>query len=351
MASAPPRIGATLPPQGMTAPPVGVRPQELVAPVAPLLPVAAPFGPPANRDDPTIITRAPRIPRPGISAGKVGVLALGILGIGAAGGIFWAITRGGDPALTPAASASPPAESAAPSPPAAEEKTPADEPKPAPVESQPAKSKSSGSLLERAADGDEAALSKLEQRESGQRSAEEALAIAAGRSALRLRAARELRQKLAQDAKLAADPEIIKALREHAVDIETQREALAAMAELPDGRSADLLYEVWTRTPRRTPATELAEALLRSKDVRPKASKPVALAIELRDAEVCEKVPALLERAMNDADRRALPPLVRFLSKRGCGANKAADCFPCLGKRDTVRDAIKAARERREPKL
>ena len=147
------------------------------------------------------------------------------------------------------------------------------------------------------------------------------------------------------------DPEVVKALREHAVDIETQREALAAMAELPDGRSADLLYEVWTRTPRRTPATELAEALLRSKDVRPKASKPVALAIELRDAEVCEKVPALLERAMNDADRRALPPLVRFLSKRGCGPNKAADCFPCLGKRDTVRDAIKAARERREPKF
>ena len=168
---------------------------------------------------------------------------------------------------------------------------------------------------------------------------------------MRLRAAKELRQKLARDAKLASDPEIVKALREHAVDIETQREALAAMAELPDERSADLLYEVWTRTPRRTPATELAEALLRSKDVRPKASKPVALAIELRDIEACEKVPPLLERAMNDADRRALAPLMRFLSKRGCGPNKAADCFPCLGKRDTVRDAIKAAREKREPKL
>jgi len=211
--------------------------------------------------------------------------------------------------------------------------------------------KASGSLLEQASSGDEAALAKLAQRAPAQRTRGEALAIAAGQSALRLRAARDLRSKLAKDPKLASDPEIAKALREHAVDLETQREALAAMAELPDSRGPDLLYEVWTRTPRRTPATELAEALLRSREVRPKASKQVNLAIELRDAEKCEALPALLARATADADRRALPPLVRFLSKRGCGPTKNLDCFPCLGKRDTVRDAIKAARDRKEPKL
>jgi hypothetical protein len=326
-----------------------MAPSALAAPVAPLSPLAAPLVPPSHRDDATIITRAPRAaPRRGIPAMTAGVVALVTLGIGAAGGIFAAGALGAKSEPTTASSVSAPAEGA----PAVETaKTSPPEPKPAAAESKPAKSAASGSLLERAAEGDEAALTKLDERPSDERSAEEALAMASGRSALRLRAAKELRQKLSGDAKLASDPEIVKALREHAVDIETQREALAAMAELPDERSADLLYEVWTRTPRRTPATELAEALLRSKDVRPKASKPVALAIELRDEQVCEKVPALLERAMNDADRRALPPLVRFLSKRGCGPNKAADCFPCLGKRDTVRDAIKAARERREPKL
>jgi len=278
------------------------------------------------------------------------MVALVTLGIGAVGGILAARATAGSSVAESAASAALPAESAAASAPAEPAKAPPPEPKPAAAEDRPTKA-ASGSLLERAAEGDEAALTKLEERPAAQRSSEEALAIAAGRSALRLRSATELRQKLARDAKLASDPEVVKALREHAVDIETQREALAAMAELPDERSADLLYEVWTRTPRRTPATELAEALLRSKDVRPKASKQVALAIELRDEEQCDKVPALLERATNDADRRSLPPLVRFLSKRGCGPNKAADCFPCLGKRDTVRDAIKAARERREPKL
>jgi hypothetical protein len=340
----------------MTAPPAGIAPfmppAPSAAPVAPLSPPAAPLVPPSHRDDATIITRAARTaPRGGISATTAGVVALVTLGIGAAGGIFAAGALGGKSESEPVSSVSAPAEGAAATPAAEAAKTPPPQPKPAAAESRPAKSAASGSLLERAAEGDEAALTKLDERPSAERSAEEALALASGRSALRLRAAKELRQKLSRDAKLASDPEIVKALREHAVDIETQREALAAMAELPDERSADLLYEVWTRTPRRTPATELAEALLRSKDVRPKASKPVALAIELRDEQVCEKVPALIERAMNDADRRALPPLVRFLSKRGCGPNKGADCFPCLGKRDTVRDAIKAARERREPKL
>jgi hypothetical protein len=354
VAQAQPRA-ATLPPQGMTAPPVSARPAvpplAPAAPVAPVSPLGGPILPTANPNDATIITRAPRAPRlpgSGISTVTAGVLALATLGIGAAGGIFVARALAGAPASEPAAAASP-AESAAVRPVALEPKSPPAESKPA-AEDKPAKS-ASGSLLERSAEGDEAALTKLEERPPGERSAEDALAIAAGRSALRLRAAKELRQKLARDAKLASDPEIVKALREHAVDIETQREALAAMAELPDERSADLLYEVWTRTPRRTPATELAESLLRSKDVRPKASKPVALAIELRDVEACEKVSPLLERAMNDADRRSLAPLMRFLSKRGCGPNRAADCFPCLGKRDTVRDAIKAAREKREPKF
>jgi hypothetical protein len=335
----------------MTAPPASFHPPP-VAPLAPIAPLTAPLAPASGREDATIITRAARAtPRTGISAATAGVVALVTLGLGAAGGIFAAGALGGKGASEPSSSVSTPAEGAAASPPAEAAKSPPPEAKPKPVESKPAKSPASGSLLERAAEGDEAALTKLDERPSDERSAEEALAIAAGRSALRLRAAKELRQKLAGDAKLASDPEVVKALREHAVDIETQREALAAMAELPDERSADLLYEVWTRTPRRTPATELAESLLRSKDVRPKASKPVALAIELRDEQTCDKVPALLERAMNDADRRALPPLVKFLSKRGCGPTKAADCFPCLGKRDTVRDAIKAARERREPKL
>ena len=343
--------GATLPPQGMTGPPSTLLPPlSQVSPVAPVSPLAAPPLPAGNRQDPTLITRAPRLPRAGFSKRTLVALALVTLGIGAAGVILAAGAFGGA-SSEPSASASPPEEGTAASQAPEQTKSPEPEPKPAEPERKTTKAPSGGSLLERAAEGDEAALTKLEERASGERSAEEALAVAAGRSALRLRAAKELRQKLARDAKLASDPEVVKALREHAVDIETQREALAAMAELPDERSADLLYEVWTRTPRRTPATELAESLLRSKDVRPKASKQVALAIELRDEQVCEKVPALLERVMTNGDRRALPPLMRFLSKGGCGPNKRADCFPCLGKRDTVREAIKAVRERREPKL
>ncbi len=343
----PPAVG-TFPPQGMTAPPANLSLPDPFQ-LEPVMPFAAPLATSAP-EDATMVTRAPR---PGVPAWAAGALAVITLGIGVAGGVFAAgSSRASDSAPVPSATA--PEKAPAPDPVASavqakEPEKPAEsEPAPVAPEDLP---KASGSLLEQASSGDDAALAKLTQRAPAQRTRAEALAIAAGQSALRLRAARELRSKLAKDPKLASDPEVAKALREHAVDVETQREALAAMAELPDSRGPDLLYEVWTRTPRRTPATELAEALLRSKEVRPKASKQLNLLIELRDAEKCEAVPALLARATADADRRALAPMMRFLSKRGCGPTKNADCFPCLGKRDTVRDAIKAARDRKEPKL
>jgi hypothetical protein len=331
----------------MTSPPATLSlPQPQVLP--PPDPLVAPLVRPGARNDATLITRAPRLPRGGVPGWAAGLLAVVTLGVGAGAGVFVAGGTRSDGAK-PAESAAPPSAPAQPAQAAAakEPEKPA-EPPPVPADELP---KISGSVLERASSGDDEALAKLEQRSAAQRTREEALAIAAGRSALRIRAARELRAKLARDPKLAEDPETVKALREHAVDVETQREALAAMAELPGSRGPDLLYEVWTRTPRRTAATELAEALLRSKEVRPRASKQVNLAIELRDAQKCEDVVPLLQRAIAEADSRAQPPLVRFLSKGGCGPNKKSDCFPCLGKRDTVRDAIKAARERKGPKL
>ena len=89
------RGGATLPPQGMTAPPASVRLAATGCAGRSAVAVSAPFGPPAGRDDPTIIT-----PRPSHSAAQgfppatAGVLALVTLGIGAAGGIFAAIALG-----------------------------------------------------------------------------------------------------------------------------------------------------------------------------------------------------------------------------------------------------------------
>ena len=183
-----------------------------------------------------------------------------------------------------------------------------------------------------------------------QHTAQQALTLSNEHAADRGKAVRELGQRLARDATLISKPEVVEELRSYAAEGETARDALAALAVLPGPVGSDLLYDVWTRTPKRTPLTELAEALNYAKDVRPRASPALGVALDLRRAESCPVVKTILPRAIQHGDRRALPPLVKLMSKRGCGPAKRDDCFACLGKRDDVRDAIKAAQARKEPK-
>jgi hypothetical protein len=207
------------------------------------------------------------------------------------------------------------------------------------------------SLLGRAASGDQAALAEIERKPDIERSAREAVAVAQGHAAQRRRVARELREKIVKNPKLGEDPETIKLLREQAQDPDSAREALSAMAAIPSSVSTDLLYEVWSKNPKRTATTELAEALLYSNDVKSKASPALAVTLDLRRAGTCDASKALLAQAKQHGDRRVLGPLMKLTGKRGCGPKKADDCFACLGKRDEVRDAVKAARGRKEPKL
>ena len=183
-----------------------------------------------------------------------------------------------------------------------------------------------------------------------QHTAEQALALSNEHAADRAKAVRELGQSLAHDATLSKKPEVIEELRGYAAEGETARDALAAMAALPGPVGSDLLYEVWTRTAKRTPLTELAEALNYAKDVRPRASPALGVALDLRRADTCPAVKSILPRAKQYGDKRALVPLVKLMSKHGCGPTKRDDCFECLGKRDEVRDAITAVRARKEPK-
>jgi hypothetical protein len=183
-----------------------------------------------------------------------------------------------------------------------------------------------------------------------QHTSQQALTLSNEHAAERIKAVQELGQRLARDATLINKPEIVEQLRGYADEGETAREALAALAVVPGPVGPDLLYDVWTRTPKRTPITELAEALNYAKDVRPRASPALAVALDLRRAESCQAVKAILPRANQHGDKRALVPLVKLMSKRGCGPAKKDDCFACLGKRDEVRDAITEARGRKEPK-
>lgn len=176
------------------------------------------------------------------------------------------------------------------------------------------------------------------------------LQIADRRSASELAAARELERALERDPGLIKEPRTLAEVRRLVDNPETARIVLRAIAALPAPVSADLLYELWTGTVEKNETTELARALLLSRDVRPKASPALSVALDLRAAERCEDAKALLPRAIQDGDRRSFPLVIKLQRRYGCGPNKRADCYACLRDGDELENAIKAVKERREPR-
>jgi hypothetical protein len=181
--------------------------------------------------------------------------------------------------------------------------------------------------------------------------AKDVLGIAAKRAAREVAAARALHAALDRDPGLVEEPRTLSELRRLSDNPETARIVLDAMAALPAPVAADMLYEVWTGTVQRNDTTELARALLFGKDVRPKASPALTVALDLRTTRTCPENAAILPRAAQRGDRRSLHLLTQLQRKYGCGPNKRQDCNPCLRGNDELDSAIKAVKERREPRL
>jgi hypothetical protein len=195
-----------------------------------------------------------------------------------------------------------------------------------------------------------ASIEVLEAKPPESLSSRELLLVAEARSEQRRADARALRQKLEDNPALGKDSAAQTELLRFAKDGRTARDALAAMASLEPPVGADLLYEVWTRTPERSDSTELARALVYSADVRSKASPALAVALALRVAETCDQFKAILPNALKDGDRRSLPLLLKLNAKRGCGPKKASDCFECLREpKDELTATINAVKSRHAP--
>ena len=204
-------------------------------------------------------------------------------------------------------------------------------------------------LIERATQGEDAAVKQLSAKPGADLRVEEAIALSLGQSAQDVRAARALRERLAHDPGLIKDPEVLTQLRKNSDNPETAREALAAMASVPSAISADMIYEVWTGTTARSSSSDLARSLIYSKEVRAKASKALAVALDLRDADTCEKNRDLLGRASSEGDRRSFHLLNKLTRKYGCGPNKRQDCYACLRDGKDLDATLKAVKARREP--
>jgi hypothetical protein len=195
-----------------------------------------------------------------------------------------------------------------------------------------------------------ASLASLEAKPGDALSVEEVLLLNEGRAQKKRADAQALSQKLQQQPDLARDESIQAQLLRLAADPDTADVALGAMAQAPAPVGPDLLYEVWTSRAASAGITELARSLLFSRDVRAHASPALAVALELRLADSCEAVQAVLPKALSDGDRRSLSSLAKLNSRRACGAKNTGDCNPCLlGPVKPVVAAVVAAKRRPAP--
>jgi hypothetical protein len=159
--------------------------------------------------------------------------------------------------------------------------------------------------------------------------------------------ARHFEQDLKRDPTAIGKKATLAQLRKLIEDPVTARQALAVVANLSGSVGPDLLYEVWTGSPNRSEATDLARALLASREERAKASEALSIALELRAAETCTATSALLSRARQVGDRRALSQLAKWKSKRQCGSSKKGCCT--ADQKKDLDATISALKTRRAP--
>lgn len=205
------------------------------------------------------------------------------------------------------------------------------------------------SLTELASRGEQKALDELKGKPPQERTAAEIVALARGNASIRRQRIGELKRKLELLPKFGRSPDARKEILALAQDREFTTDTLQMLAGLANDVGPDLLYAVMTSTRGKSPTAELAEQLLYSPEVRPRASAALATVLALRDAETCEEAEAALTRAEKEGDARALKPIGRFNARRGCGGNKLQDCWPCLRKGKLLRAAGAEVRKRPAP--
>lgn len=205
------------------------------------------------------------------------------------------------------------------------------------------KEKPPETLVERAAGGDFKAIDEIKKRGPNERTAEETLALARGRSVNKRLALEGFAAELKKNPDLLKDPQKIARLKDFLLDRETTNQAAGVLVSLPGSLGPDLLYEAFVATKNRSETTTLTEELLQAKEVREKASPALTVALDLRNAEECEQFKEILPRAADKGDRRSLTLLGKLISKRGCGAAKRDDCYACLRPLDDDKQAVNLA--------
>jgi hypothetical protein len=215
----------------------------------------------------------------------------------------------------------------------------------APEKPPPAK----GSVVARASEGDPDAVKALEGKPVTDRTTEEVVALARAQVQDKRKAITELGRKIQLVPKLVEDPVTLKSLRAYANDAEIVPELVGMVADLPGPGGPDVMYKLGPASYPKSAAAALLEQALYAKDVRAKTSAPLAVLMDLKREEDCDKVSKLLLKAKTDGDKRIVPIVARLENKFGCGPKKMDDCWACLRKGTLIKDALKEVGKKKGP--
>jgi hypothetical protein len=200
-----------------------------------------------------------------------------------------------------------------------------------------------------AREGSVPAIEALEARKSSGLSAEEVMALALGKVELARKEAREFAQELA---KKSADEVTDEELDKYFAYVENQRtfrDALLPMASSSSELGPDLIYEATRRNRLDDDICDFALQLLLSSEAEKRASAALRVVIDAAKLTECADIRALVGRALDDADARAVRHMAKFAERQGCGQYEQDDCYPCLRSGRELVEALRKAQDRPAP--
>jgi hypothetical protein len=153
---------------------------------------------------------------------------------------------------------------------------------------------------------------------------------------------------LVLDASTATDSKLRDDVRNAALLKDGQDEAFSLLETKMGAAGIDILYDI-AYGPAGRPYPQAAARARRSlsvEDVRDRASPPLAILLEFREAKTCDAKRALLQRVGDQGDARMLATLQQHQATRGCGFLGLIDCYPCLHRDTALADAMSAIEQR-----
>jgi serine/threonine-protein kinase len=124
----------------------------------------------------------------------------------------------------------------------------------------------------------------------------------------------------------------------------------AAFALLQDGglgtKGPDILFDLSTTKGLSPRTAARVKQTLAKQEVKSRMSPALQVVIDLRNASGCEGKRAVLPRAKDSGDERALATLRGMLAAKGCGFLGLGDCYSCMRRDGSLGAAISAIEER-----